>query len=352
MLILKVIVSLLAACLLLTPATASKASRPAPEPAALSAVLMDANGRVVYEKDAHRMLPVASTTKIMTALVVLEHCDLNERVEIPASCCGIEGSSMVLRPGESYSVRELLTGLLLVSGNDAAAALACHCAGDIDSFCALMNAKAKALGMANSHFLNPHGLNEAGHYSTAYDMALLMRAAMDDERFAEISAMERAEIGGRVLLNHNKLPTRCEDCIGGKTGYTQVAGRCLVSCAERSHCRLYCVTLNDPDDWDDHAALYDWAFSCCEEYVFDAESCRYPLPLLAGPEENTAVVPAQEEKLLLPRNGGLRVRAELPFYVFAPVSRGSPAGNLRVFDGERLIAVIPMVYAEDCPLNW
>ncbi|MBR5343110.1 MAG: D-alanyl-D-alanine carboxypeptidase [Oscillospiraceae bacterium] len=347
----KVMISLLAACLLLTPALPD-VPRPAPEISAVSAVLTDANGRVVYEKDAHRMLPTASTTKIMTALVVLENCDLSERVEIPASCCGIEGSSMLLRPGESYTVRELLTGLLLVSGNDAAAALACCCAGDIASFSALMNAKAKALGMADTHFLNPHGLNEAGHYSTAYDMALLMRAAMDDGRFAEISALERAEVGGRVLLNHNKLLTRCEGCIGGKTGYTQVAGRCLVSCAERSHCRLYCVTLNDPDDWDDHEALYDWAFSRCEEYVFDAGSCRYQIPLLSGLEENTVAVPAKDEKLLLPRNGALRVRAELPFYVFAPAARGSPAGRLRVYDGERLIAVIPMVYAEDCPLNW
>ncbi len=351
-LILKFFSLLLSALLLFQPIPAAGSTGPEPEVSALAAVVMDENAHVLYERSAHRMLPIASTTKIMTALVVLERCDTEERVTVPASCCGIEGSSMYLKAGESYTVRELLTGLLLVSGNDAAAALAVHCAGDLPAFSALMNEKARALGMEETHFMNPHGLNEAGHYSTAHDLALLMRAAMANGTYAELSSLRRAEIGGQTLVSHNKLFLRYEACIGGKTGYTKVAGRCLVSCAERDSCRLFCVTLNDPDDWNDHVALYEWAYSRCEERRFDAQSCRCEIPLLSGAVSRAAVIPAVERRVLVPEGADLVVTAELPFYVFAPVARGSPAGRLLLRSGERVLAEIPMIYAEDYPLNW
>ena len=348
MLILRNTLALLAAVLLLAPIG------PGNEPAvsANSAVLMDENAELLYELDAHRMLPMASTTKLMTALVVIESCPLDEEVLIPAACCGLEGSSMYLRPGESLPVRELLIGLLLESGNDAAAALALHCAGDLDAFTARMNRRAAELGMRDTHFLNPHGLNEAGHYSTAYDLALLMRAAMRNETFASLIALPSAAVGERTLNNHNKLLQRCDGCLGGKTGFTRVAGRCLVSCAERNGLRLFCVTLSDPDDWNDHICLYDWAFSSFEALRLDAESCRREIPLLSGGEPCAAAVPAEEILLVLHKGAKPELSEQLPFYVFAPVAKGSPAGLLTVCEGGRLLAEIPLVYEKDYPLEW
>ena len=341
----KFLACLLTACLL-GPAPAAQAADAATKIQALSAVLMSEGGQLLFEQEPDRMLPIASTTKLMTALVVLENCPLDRDVEIPADCCGIEGSSMYLRPGEHYSVRELLTGLLLASGNDAACALACCCAGDVESFGEMMNRRAKEIGMRNSHFLNPHGLNEAGHYSTARDMALLMREAMNNESFAALIAQRSAVVGGQTLYNHNKLLDRCEGCLGGKTGFTQVAGRCLVSCVERGGTRYFCVTLADPEDWLDHEKLYDWAYASYEERVLSAETLQFEVPVLSGDRTQVQAVPAKTLRVLAARDVQIELRAELPFYVFAPVAAGASAGTMRVCAGDELIAEIPLVYAE------
>lgn len=322
-----------------------------PEVHAISAVLMTDDGEILYEREADRMLPIASTTKLMTALVVIENCDMNESVEILPEYCGVEGSSMYLRAGDRYTVRELLTGLLLVSGNDAALALAGHCSGDAASFAELMNRRAKELGMLNSHFMNPHGLNEAGHYSTARDLALLMREAMRNEEFSKLIAVQKAVVGDQTLYNHNKLLYRYEGCTGGKTGYTEIAGRCLVSCAERENMRLVCVTLNDPDDWNDHAKLYDWGFSQFMTLFLNEENTRYDIPLLGGIVSSAVAVPAEEIKLLVPRDSETQIEPKLPFYVFAPVSAGAEAGLLRVRSGDRMIAEIPLIFSEEYPIQ-
>lgn len=318
---------------------------------AKSAVLMSEYGDVLYNLDAERMLPMASTTKLMTALLTVERCDLDETVEILPAYCGVEGSSMYLKVGESCTVRDLLTGLLLVSGNDAAYALACHMAGDIDAFSELMNRRAKELGMQNSHFTNPHGLNDAAHYSTAYDLALLMRAVMQNDCLASILCMPNAELDGQTLVNHNKLLALYPDCIGGKTGFTKVAGRCLVSCAERAGSRFFCVTLHDPDDWDDHAALYDWAFSHFETKVFNAENCTFSIPLLSGKGDYASAVPAEERKLLLSRGAEAEIKLELPYYVFAPVSHGAPAGRMLIYLDGQLVEELPLVYNDNYPIR-
>ena len=233
------------------------------EPAisAVSAVIMDGRGEVLYAKNADTPSLIASTTKLMTAFVTILRCDPDESVRIENADCAVEGSAMYLVPGESYTVRELLTGLLLASGNDAAMALARHVAGDTEAFAALMNRSAAALGMSGSHFVNPHGLNAEGHYATARDLAALMHACMDCPLFRELSALPSATVKEQSYQNHNKLLTLCPGCVAGKTGYTQLAGRCLVSCAERDGRRFVCVTLNDPNDWEDHCKLYDWAFT-------------------------------------------------------------------------------------------
>ena len=238
----------------ITPAVAE-----ALEVSATAAVLMDADmGQVLYEKNGDRQMLIASTTKIMTALVVLEHAAPDDVITVTPDHMA-EGSSMYLKAGETVRVEELLYGLLLCSGNDAALALT-ECAGGLTPFVALMNEKAAALGMAHTSFANPNGLDADGHYSTARDMAVLAAAAVENPTFRRICSSRSVTIGQRTMENHNRLLRQVEGCVGLKTGYTQAAGRTLVSCTEQDGCRLVAVTLQDGNDWADHAALYDYGY--------------------------------------------------------------------------------------------
>ena len=238
----------------ITPAVAE-----ALEVSATAAVLMDADmGQVLYEKNGDRQMLIASTTKIMPALVVLEHAAPDDVITVTPDHMA-EGSSMYLRAGETVRVEELLYGLLLCSGNDAALALT-ECAGGLTPFVAMMNEKAAALGMAHTSFANPNGLDADGHYSTARDMAVLAAAAVENPTFRRICSSRSVTIGQRTMENHNRLLRQVEGCVGLKTGYTRAAGRTLVSCTERDGCRLVAVTLQDGNDWADHAALYDYGF--------------------------------------------------------------------------------------------
>ena len=229
------------------------------EVSAAAAVLMDADsGRLLYEKNGEKRMLIASTTKLMTALVALEQGGLQQEITVTGGHMA-EGSSMYLRPGEKLTLETLLYGLLLSSGNDAALAVT-ECMGGAVPFVARMNEKAAELGMENTHFANPNGLDDEAHYSTAEDMAKLAAAAMDDPVLRRVASTRTARIGGRTLTNHNKLLSRVEGCVGLKTGYTRAAGRTLVSCAERDGVRLVAVTLQDRDDWNDHASLYEQGF--------------------------------------------------------------------------------------------
>ena len=249
-----------ALCAALTLCFCIPAVAEAVEVSATACVLMDADtGLVLYRKNEDQRMLIASVTKLMTALVVLEQGELDETVTVTAAHMA-EGSSMYLRVGEKLTLEELLYGLLLCSGNDAALALT-ECAGGVEPFVALMNEKAAALGMENTHFANPNGLDDEEHYSTAYDMALLACAAANEPTLRRIASTRTAAIGGRTLTNHNKLLSRMDGCIGLKTGYTKAAGRTLVSCAEREGHRLVAVTLRDGNDWNDHEMLYDWGFA-------------------------------------------------------------------------------------------
>ena len=229
------------------------------EVSAAAAVLMDADsGRLLYDKNGEKRMLIASTTKLMTALVALEQGGLQQEITVTGGHMA-EGSSMYLRPGEKLTLETLLYGLLLSSGNDAALAVT-ECMGGTVPFVARMNEKAAELGMENTHFANPNGLDDEAHYSTAEDMAKLAAAAMDDPVLRRVASTRTARIGGRTLTNHNKLLSRVEGCVGLKTGYTKAAGRTLVSCAERDGVRLVAVTLQDGDDWNDHASLYEQGF--------------------------------------------------------------------------------------------
>ena len=306
-----------------------------PKISAEKAVLMHEDGETVFEKNADRRSLIVSTTKIMTAIVVIENCSLNEKVKIRPEYCGIEGSSMYLESGSEYSVEELLEGLMLVSGNDAAEALACHCAGSGEKFAELMNCKARELDMKNSHFENPHGLDSKEHYSTAEDMAKLMAYCMKNKEFRRITALRTAEAGGKKLFNHNKLLKLCRGCTGGKTGYTMAAGRCLVSCCRRGQTMLICVTLADRDDWNDHIKLYNWAFDNYSKRNL-SKDIFYEIPVVSG-EHEKCLLYAEKFEDFLPLDAKISVRAELPFFVFAPVRAGERAGKIKIYSDGKLL---------------
>lgn len=235
---------------------------------AASAVLIEQkSGRILYEKDAHTKRRIASITKIMTAILAIESGKMNEYVKISEQATRAEGSSVYLKPGEKIKLKDLVYGLMLRSGNDTAVAIAEYVGGSVEGFAYLMNQKAKEIGMLNTHFSNPHGLDDhEEHYSTAYDMAVLMRYAMQDKTFKKISgtkvyrAPNPTEDWDRVWKNKNRLLTKYKYTTGGKTGYTKRAKRTLVTTATKGEMNLIAVTLNDPDDWNDHITMYESGF--------------------------------------------------------------------------------------------
>jgi len=322
---------------------------------ASSAILMEADsGRVLYEQNAHEPRLIASITKLMTALVALESGhDLGEEVTIRPEWAGAEGSSIYLRPGEKVSLETLLYGMLLRSGNDAALAVAGHCGGTVEDFVARMNEKARELGMKDSSFANPNGLNAGDHYSTAYDMALLARACLENETLAQMVSTKSITLGTRIFTNHNKLLWRYEGCIGMKTGYTEKAGRTLVSAAERDGLTLICVTLNDPDDWADHAALFDYGFTNyrSETVVQVGETlCRAPT---TGSLIPFCTVKAGES-LSLCLTGEEKVRRELRLdreVLEGPLLAGTAVGEAVYFLGKQEAGRVPLVTGEAVTLD-
>ena len=318
---------------------------------ASAAVLMDGeSGRVLYAHNAHERRPIASITKLMTALVAVELCpDLSRQVTVRREWTGIEGSSMYLKPGERLTVEELLYGLLLSSGNDAAAAVAGACCGSQEAFVAKMNETAAALGMADTHFANPSGLDEEGHYSTAYDMALLARAVLEREELAAIAAVRTANTAGRYLANHNKLLWRYEGCTGLKTGYTEKAGRTLVSSARREGQTLIAVTLNDPNDWADHARLLDYGFATYPRRLVLEGTRTWLVP--CGGSLRPAAAASAGADLYYPLAEGeqLTLELSLPERVEAPVAAGERLGTVRLALAGETVLTTPLSCAEDVP---
>jgi len=326
-------------------------AKAAVEISAASAILMDAeSGRVLYEKDAHERRLIASTTKLMTALVAVESTPDLERLVTVKPEYQAEGSSMYLRAGEELTLRELLYGLLLASGNDAALAIAGGCAGDVETFVEWMNEKAAELGMADSHFANPNGLDDDEHYSTAYDLALLAREVLGNGTLAEIVATKSITVAQRSLTNHNKLLWRYEGCTGMKTGYTDAAGRTLVSSAVRDGQTLICVTLKDPNDWADHAALFDYGFETYSTFPLSRVGKRFrTLPVTGSLLPQVEVVTAGGVSYPLAEGERVLARIDLPDRVEAPVEKGAIAGKLTfLLDGES-IGETYLLYAADVP---
>ena len=322
----------------------------APENSGKAMVLMHAQtGQLLFSKNCDEKLLIASTTKIMTALVVIENCSLEEKVDIIPEYTGVEGSSMYLAAGESYTVEQLLYGLMLSSGNDAALALAQHCAGSVESFVAMMNEKAQQLGLLSTGFKNPNGLDAKGHGSTARELALLTAEAMKNPVFTRIVSAKSYTIGERCFKNHNRLLWSCNGVIGVKTGYTRAAGRTLVSCAERHGLKLICVTLNDPDDWRDHSAYYDWAFENYEYKNLIPWGTQYAIPVISGQEDRVYAACPDFAASLIEKGAAIAYTVELPHFVYAGVTKGETAGTIYVMADGKPIGEYKLVYTSSVP---
>lgn len=338
-----------------------------PEVSAQSAVVLTADtGAVLFEKDGHTPRPVASTTKIMTALLALEAAQ--ERgdllVDITQEMVAVEGSSMGLQAGDNISLTGLAAGMLLASGNDAANAAALYLEGSLESFAARMNQRAAALGMEDTHFVTPSGLDGEdaqglAHLSTAYDMALLARAALEDQAFRQLCsspclAVEFAEPVKRVTYtNHNKLLTQYPGCVGVKTGFTKEAGRCLVSAAERDGALLIAVTLNAPNDWEDHAALLDYGFTQVEPYQLAGGDVRLTVPVVGSPVEAMSLRGSNGGEVTLPLGQGAQVErvVRVPKFLYAPVEAGEQVGEICWYLEGKLLGSAPLTAAGAAPLQ-
>lgn len=302
------------------------------------------NQQILACKNENTPMGMASTTKIMTALITLEYAKKqNKIVEFTQQMCA-EGSSMYLKAGDKVRLYDLAAGMMTVSGNDAANAAAIAIAGSAEKFAAKMNDYAKRIGMKNTNFANPSGLPDDSHYSSAYDMALLMTYAMKNSDFATLVAQKSITVSfvnppdmEVTYYNHNKLLSTYKYCVGGKTGYTRAAGRCLVTCSQYDGMRLVAVTLNDRQDWDDHKKLYDYGFENYAPLVSKGDAAKYNLPVIGSDLKSIGVSEGVGEVSVITRKDKQLIRREVfirPF-VFAPVSRGDKVGKvIYTLDGE------------------
>lgn len=324
---------------------------------ASSAILYCADsGEILYEENPNEKRAIASITKIMTAIIALEYASASDmEVKFTPDMYAI-GSSMYLKDGEIITLTELTKGMMMVSGNDAANAIAISIAGSMEKFAQLMNEKAKQIGMKNTNFVTPSGLDDENHYSTAYDMALLCAYAMDNETFRNIVSQKSItvkyvypESKTQICTNHNKLLSLYEDCVGIKTGFTEKAGRTLTSAAERDGIRLIAVTLNDGNDWADHQALYDYGFSLVERIQLSTKYESIDANVVGAEQNNIKVKPySQAEATVLSSDTNkIEEKIYLPRFLYAPLTKGSTAGKIQYILNGKVISEIKLIVSED-----
>ena len=313
-----------------------------------SAILIDGQtGRVVYEKQPDKQGLIASTTKIMTALIICEQTNVLDRVRIPQEAVGIEGSSVYLKAGEVLTVQDLLYGLMLHSGNDAAVALAIYCGGTVAGFVELMNDKAYRLGLQNTHFENPNGLDSPGHYSTARDLAVLAAYAMNNPIFAKTVSTKTVTAGSRSLRNHNRLLWQVDGADGVKTGYTKKAGRILVSSCTRQGRRLVAVTMNDGNDWQDHQRLLEDGFqNYSVVQLVSKGDCLGTIPIISGQQDRVELLACEDFFYALTPLENPEIVLSKPNFVYAPVSAAQEAGFAYVCLDGKIVGKIPLVYGQ------
>lgn len=328
---------------------------------ARSAVLIEAaSGEIIFSKDENTRRGMASTTKIMTAIVAIENSSLDKVVNIRKEAVGVEGSSIYLTEGEKITMRDLLYALMLQSANDAAAAIAYEVAGSIDGFADMMNKKAEELGLTNTHFDNPHGLDGDTHYTTAYELAVIAAYALKNETFRTIvstvkkSAPANEKHVSRLFVNHNRLLRTYDDVIGVKTGFTKKCGRTLVSAAERDGLRLICVTLDDGNDWKDHREMLDYGFSLYENVVLtEKDGLSFSVPLVGGEKKSVTVKNAEGASAALRKNHGeIESAVYLPRFIYAGTEKGTAVGKIKYFTDGKIIGESELYLAEDAPIKY
>ena len=320
---------------------------------AKSAVLYQPETDVfLYSKNADTRLPMASTTKIMTALVALENSSMDEVVKIDNTAIGVEGSSAYLKQDDVLTMEELLYALLLQSANDAAVAIACHIGGDVERFADMMNEKALALGLTDTHFVNPHGLDGEEHYTTAKELALIAAEALKNCEFRKIVSTYKktfaTEDRSRTYVNHNKLLRLYDGCVGIKTGFTKKSGRCLVGAAERDGLTFVTVTLDAPNDWNDHSVMMNYGYNKLERIAFaEPFDHVYKLPVLDGIKEYVTVANIEGASIIAERDDRtVDEHIRLLRYAIAPIERGDILGELIYTVEGETIARIPLVATE------
>ena len=321
-----------------------------------SAVLLDASGqtvRTLWEQNADKRRGPASTTKIMTALIAAERMPLSAKITVTKKAVGVEGSSVYLTEGEVFTLEELLCCTLLESANDAAVAVAIAVGGSIENFAALMNAKCEELGLVDTHFTNPHGLDDDEHYTTARELGIIAAAALENEAlrkiFSTYKMTDAAPDGGvRLLINHNRLLRSIEGCIGVKTGYTKSNGRCLVSAAERDGLRLIAVTLDDGNDWHDHTMMLEAGFEAYER----VELCAYTnitlpeIDVTNGEQSRVRTAVTDSVFVTLPKSGAkIECKIDSISSLPAPLSHGQGVGEVIFTCGGKEIARVSLVTA-------
>ena len=324
------------------------------ESSARSAILIEREtGRVLLGCNPHEKLPMASTTKVMTALMTLEYGRLDEVVTVGRNAYGVPGTSIYLNLGEKITLHDLLYGLMLASGNDAAVAIAEHIGGDVDTFCRMMTQRAAELGCTDTVFLTPHGLPREGHFTTAHDLALIAREAMSHDLFRQIVSTKRASIPWegrsyqRILNNKNKLLTSYEGATGIKTGYTKAAGRCLVFGAKRDGLEVIGVVLRCGDWFDEAARLMNLAFDNYEWFsAFGEGELIRVLPVEEGTQKTVCILTGGHLAAAVPRGAIPVLELDLPETVQAGQESGSVVGEARLILDAQVIASAPLVLGE------
>lgn len=295
-------------------------------------VLNGDNGEVIYEKNANEKLSMASTTKIMTGLLLCEYGNFEREITVTAEMLRVEGSSMGLLAGDKVTLHDLLYGLMLASGNDAANVIAFVLGGSLDGFVKMMNEKAQELGLENTHFATPSGLDADDHYTTALELGKLAVYAMQNEEFRKAVSSEKAVLNygnppyRRSLTNHNKLLKMYEGAVGIKTGFTKKSGRCLVSAAERDGKFVVAVTLNAPSDWQDHISMLDYGFSAIKQTQFSPLVNSYNIPVING-KSDTLTMDIEPFTVNSLETENIECEVYLPKFVYAPIKKGEVLGK-------------------------
>ncbi len=305
------------------------------------AVVINAETKeIIFEKNAYLRHPMASTTKIMTSIIAIESGRLNDSIKATSSALA-EGTSIGLKEGYIIKFEDLIYGMLLESGNDAANLVALHLGGSFENFAAMMNEKAREIGMTDTNFVTPSGLDADSHYSTANDMALLGAYSIKNPLFREICSDKKQTVNyirpqiSVTFSNHNRLLNNCEGVFGIKTGFTKKSGRCLVTACERGGATLVCVTLNAFDDWNDHRKLYDLSFSELNKTTI--RFAEFKEVSVYGGEINKAEVYCDDFIFHFKEDKEITAKIYIPKIIYAPIRHGDVIGEVKYFLNDTLI---------------